>query len=163
MGVPRSTVIQLQEEGINRVSDPGDFDKDNFNQIAADLRHPTGKIPDPNPTAASGLTIPTPPFLFGAKSQKRLIVAAKIIKYYESVGRPLTAANIQWTNVVKNLDEQKKALKDKVKADEPDVPKISKALPVIKWTEAFKYYIHLIIGIRGIPLAYIIRPEAVVP
>ena len=99
------------------MSDPGDFDKDNFNQIAADLRHPTGKIPDPNPTAASGLTIPTPPFLFGAKSQKRLIVAAKLINCYETVGRPLTAANMQWTNVIKNFYNQRKSLKDKVKAN----------------------------------------------
>ena len=163
MGIPHETIIQLQEEGIGSVSDLGDFDKDTFDQIAANLRFPTGIIPDSNPTAADGSTTPTPPFVFGAKSQKRLIVAAKLINYYETVGRTLTAANIQWTNVVKNFGYQKKALEDKVKADKSDVPKFSKALPVIKWTEAFKDYLHRIIGVRGIPLAYIIRPEAVVP
>ena len=76
---------------------------------------------------------------------------------------PLTVANIQWTNVVKNFDDQNKALEDKVKAEEPDVRRISKALPVIKWTEAFKNCLHRIIGVRGIPLAYIIRPDAIVP
>ena len=80
--------------------------------------------------------------MFGAKSLMILIVAAKLIKYYETVGGPLTASNIQWTNVVKNFDEQNKALEDKVKADEPDVRRISKALPVIKWTKAFKDYLH---------------------
>ena len=145
------------------MSDLGDFDNDTFDQIAANLCRPTGRIPDPNPTAASVSTTPTPPFVFGAKSQKRLTVAAKLMKYYETVGQPLTAANIQWTNVVKNFGEKNKALKDKVKADESDVPKISKALPVIKWAEAFKDYLNRTIGVHGIPLAYIIRSKATVP
>ena len=136
--------------------DIGEFYKDTFDQIAANLRRLTDRIPDPNPTAAAGSTIPTPPFVFGAKSQNILIVAAKLINYYETVGQSLTEANIQWTNLVKNFDDQKKALEDKVKDNKPDVPKISKALPVIKWTEAFKDYLHQIIGVCGISLAYII-------
>ena len=47
-------------------------------------------------------------------------------------------------------------MEDKKKADEPDVPKITKALPVIKWTEAFRDYLHRTIGVRTIPLAYVI-------
>jgi hypothetical protein len=43
------------------------------------------------------------------------------------------------------------------------VPKITKALPIIKWTEAFRDYLHRVIGVRIIPLAYVIRPEADVP
>jgi hypothetical protein len=57
------------------------------------------------------------------------------------------------------MDAQWKALGDKKKADEPEVPKITKALPVIKWTEAFRDYLHRIIGVRTIPLAYVIRPD----
>ena len=159
MGIPHDIVVQLEKEGITTVSDLIYFDEDTFDQIAANLCRPTGRINDPNPNAALRSTIPTPPFVVGAKSQKRLIVAAKLLKYYETVGRPLMAANIQWTSVMKNFDDQKKALENKMKADEPDVPKISKALPVIKWTEAFKDYLHRIIGVREIPLAYIIRPE----
>ena len=70
---------------------------------------------------------------------------------------------MQWTNVVKKFDDQKKALEEKVKADEPDVPKISKALQVIKWNEALKDYVHRIVGVSGIPLACIIRTKAIVP
>ena len=116
----------------------GDFDKETFDQIAANLPRPTGRMPDPNPIAAAGSTIPTPFFVFGDKSQNRLIVDAKFIKYYDTVGRPLIEATMQWTNVVNNFDEQKKALEDKVKVDKPDVPKISKVLPVIKWYEGFR-------------------------
>jgi hypothetical protein len=59
--------------------------------------------------------------------------------------------------------EQWKALENKKGGDEPDVPMISKALPIIKWTEAFRDYLHQVIGVRTIPLAYVIRPEATVP
>ena len=163
IGIPHATVIQLQEEVIDIVIDIGEFYKDTFDQIAANLCRPTGRIPDPNPTAVAESTIPTPPFVFGAKSQNILIVAAKLINYYETVGQSLTEANIQWTNLVKNFDDQKKALEDKVKDNKPDVPKISKALPVIKWTEAFKDHLYRFIGVCGIPFAYIIRTKAIVP
>ena len=68
MGIPHGTVIQLQQEGITIVDDLIDFDKNTIEQIAANLRRPAGRVPDPNPNAAPGATIPTPPFVFGAKS-----------------------------------------------------------------------------------------------
>ncbi len=78
MGIPNETVVQLQQEGITTVDDLVDFDKDTIEQIAANLRRPAGRIPDPNPAAAPGATIPTPSFVFGAKSQKRLITASTL-------------------------------------------------------------------------------------
>ena len=40
-----------------------------------------------------------------------------------------TAANIQWNQVMSNFEIQWKALKDRKDEDDPDVPKITKALP----------------------------------
>jgi hypothetical protein len=85
------------------------------------------------------------------------------VKYYQTVNRALTAGNMQWTNVGKNFEIQWKALSDRKDETEPEVPKISKALPIIKWTEAFKDFINRVIGVRTIPLAYVIRPESNVP
>ena len=70
MGIPHATVMQLQSEGITLVSDLADFDKDSLQQLADNLRHPGGRVLDPNPGAPPGSTIPTPPFVFSAKSQK---------------------------------------------------------------------------------------------
>ena len=95
-----------------------------------------------------------PLLAFGAKAQQRLIHATKLLRFYDTVGRAVTAGNLQWTPVMKNFSEQWKALEDKKGGDEPDVPMVSKALPIIKWTEA---------GVCTIPLAYVIRPEATVP
>jgi hypothetical protein len=163
MGIPNATVVQLQQEGISTVDDLMEYGKDTMEQIAANLRRPAGRIADPNPTAAAGATIPTPSFVFGAKSQKRLITASQLLLYYHEVGRNTTGANLQWTPVMKNFEIQWKALEDKKRLDEPEVPKITKALPIIKWTEAFRDYLHRIIGVRTIPLAYVIRASAAVP
>ena len=81
------------------------------------------------------------------------------MKYYRTVGHDLTAANLQWNTVMKNFDVQWTALKEKKGEDSPETPKISKALPVIKWTEAFQDFLNRKIGNRSIPLAYIIQDE----
>ena len=47
--------------------------------------------------------------------------------------------------------------------DTPEVPKISKSLPIIKWMEAFQDHLHHVIGVRMIPLAYVIRTDEEVP
>jgi hypothetical protein len=163
MGIPNDTVIQLQAEGITTVDDLVDFDKDTLQQVAGSLRRPGGRVPDPTPGAAAGATIPTPPFVFGAKSQKRLLAACDIVRYYTTTGRPLTSGNMQWNTVISNFAEQMKALKDRKTGDVPDVPKITKTLPIIKWTESFADYIHRVIGVRTIPLAYVIRETVAVP
>ena len=68
MGIPAATVMQMQQEGITSVIDLAEFDKDSLQQLADNLRKPGGRIPDPNPTAQPGATIPTPAFFYGIKS-----------------------------------------------------------------------------------------------
>ena len=75
MGIPHATMVQMQHEGIQSVADLADFDKESLQQLADNLRRPGGRIPDPDPNAAEGATIPIPAFTYGAKSQKRLTVA----------------------------------------------------------------------------------------
>ena len=87
MGIPHATVQQLQNEGITAVDDLAEFDKDSLQQLADNLRRPGGRVPDPNDPNA---TIPTPPFVFGAKSQKRLLVACDLVRYYQATDRALT-------------------------------------------------------------------------
>ena len=159
MGIPHATVLQLQSEGITLVSDLVDFNKNSLQQLADNLRRPGGCVPDPNPGAPPGSTIPTPPFVFGAKSQRCIAITCDLVKYYTTVSRDLTAANLQWNTVMKNFNVQWTVLKERKGDDSPETPKISKALPVIKWMEAFQDFLNWKIGNRNIPLAYIIRDE----
>ena len=68
---------------------------------------------------------------------------------------------------MKNFDIQWTALKERKGDDSPETLKIAKALPVIKWTEAFQVFLNRKIGNRNIPLTYIIcdepNPPAVAP
>ena len=141
---------------IQSIADLADFEIDSIQQLADNLRKPGGRIPDPDPNAPAGETVPTPAFTYGAKSQKRLIVVCDLIRYYQAVGRDLAAANIQWNEVMSNFEIQWKVLKERKDEDDPDVPKISKSLPIIKWTEAFQVFLNRVIGARRIPLAYVI-------
>ena len=159
MGIPHTTVVQLQSEGIDVAADLADFDKDSLQQLADNLRWPGGRVPDPNPGAPPGATIPTPPFVFGTKSQKHIAITCDLVRFYTTVGRDLTVANLQWSTVMKNFEIQWMALKERKWDDSPDVPKISKGLLVIKWTEAFQDFLNRKIGNRNFPLVYIIRDE----
>ena len=72
MAIPHATVLKLNNEGIETPMDLSEFDKTSICQIADNLRRPGGRVTDPDDP---DLTIPTPPFVFGAKSQQRLLVA----------------------------------------------------------------------------------------
>jgi hypothetical protein len=148
MAIPNGMVLELVNEGINTVDDLAEFDKDTIGQVAYNLHRPA---------------VGAGPFVFGAKSQKRLIVACELVRYYETVGRPLSAANPQWNTVMKNFEIQWKALMDKKDKDEPDTPKISKSLNIMKWSESFRDILHRCIGVRNVPIVYVIRDEAAVP
>lgn len=163
MGIPHDTRVQMQNEGITGVEDLADFDKDTLQQLADNLRKPGGRVPDPNPGAPAGATIPTPAFVFGAKSQKRLAVACDMVRYHNMVGRAISSSNMKWQHVLRNFEIQWKSLKQRKEDDPPEVPKISRTLPIIKWTEAFQDYLARVIGNRMIPLSYVIRAESQVP
>ena len=62
------------------------------------------------------------------------------------MGRDLTAANIQWNQVMSNFEIQWKALIERKDEDDPDVPKITKALPIIKWAEVFQDFLDWVWG-----------------
>ena len=105
MGITDVTVVQLQSEGIAGVEDLSNFDKETINQIAANLRHPKGRVADPNLGAASGATITTTTCVLGSKPQYRLIHYTKLIQYYDTVFHTANAESIQWTPIMKNLSE----------------------------------------------------------
>jgi hypothetical protein len=158
MGIPHETVIQMADEGIDQVSDLADFD--DMKQVAENLRHPPGRIQDPN---NPNRTIPTPSFRFGARSKLRLEAAAKLVKFCNAIGRDLTAQNIRWNPIIDDFIQQWTALERRGKEELKEVPKISKALPILKWTEAMSDHFNRVVGVRKIPLTCVIREDVNIP
>ena len=95
------------------------------------LKYPPG-IPDP---ANPGNIIRQKPFVLGEKSLKRIKVVVKVVRYYVSIGSPLSALNMHYSNVLKKFKAQWKYLADRKSKDEPTVPKITNTLPVTRWVE----------------------------
>ena len=62
-----------------------------------------------------------------------------------------------------NVREIWKAIEQRKGDDDPSTPTITKALPIIKWTEAFQDHLYRCVGERHIPLAYIVRKDVTVP
>ena len=64
---------------------------------------------------------------------------------------------MNYENVLQDFREQWKALEIKSQEDDSSVPHITKALPIVKWTESFEDFLHQVVGVRCIPLAYLVR------
>lgn len=102
----------------------------------------------------------TPAFVFEAKSQMRLAATCDIARYYTIVGRDTSVAIIRCNPVIRNFKDQQKDLKNRRKDEEAKAPKISKVLPVTKWSEALTDFLHSAVEIRMIPLTYTVREIA---
>ena len=154
VGVADNSVIEaLSHEGIDELEDLVDFDDNAIKMVAGNMRKPVGDMEDPdNPVDCILIT----PKHLGAKAVLRLQAAAKLFTFYEDIGRDLTVANVTW-KVIKAFKIENDAFKRRAKDDdEPDVPKISKSLPILKWTVLFEDFLHRVLGVRHIPLAHVI-------
>ena len=80
MALTYVTIVQLKTERITNIDDLGNFGEDDFSKIVANLCKPPGGVVA---------------FTSGAKSQKRLLAAAKIVRFYETIGHNLTVPNMR--------------------------------------------------------------------
>jgi hypothetical protein len=103
-----------------------------------------------------------PPYVLSAKSYKHMLEMAELMHFYESIGQDIAADSIQYETVTKDFMAHWKSLKTRQAAVKAEVPKISQALPIIKWTETFDVFLSRTIGTRLIPLSYITRDRVCV-
>lgn len=144
MGVPALTIPGLTTEGIEAVDDLSDFVEDDiWIQVSKNLRSPPA---------------PQIPYVLGAKALKRLKIAAIAVSYYQQVDRATTHTNMHYTNVLVDFWDQWVALVKKGE-EENEVPRITRTLPIIKWTESFEEFLHQTIGDNNAPMTYIVRAD----
>ena len=153
----------ISAEGLTDLADLVEFYKASLKQISENLCRPRGRVPDPDQRISAHASIPTPSFVFGTKSQLCLKAAIDSARYYETTGRDMTVGNIIWNQTIKNFVDHWKSLTDRKYSTDPEVPKISKSLPIMKWNKAFSDFTRRVIGARTIPLFYVIRDDAVTP
>eukprot|EP00957_Ditylum_brightwellii_P072453 5505950-Ditylum_brightwellii.AAC.1 len=89
----------------------------------------------------------------------RMLTACGLARFYNDIGRALTPTNMRW-DVVKDFKQQMDALEKRCKEDGPETPKISKALPILKWTESFSDFLSRKVGVQTITLSYGVRENS---
>ena len=156
MGLANRTRVALVAEGIEEPSDLVDF-KD-LDTIYANLRKPPKIV---GPAARNGALIDQAAFVVSAKSKMRLDTALKAVKYYAETSRPLDSVSMTWATL-RNFEIENSALLERKDDTEGPVPKLDKNLAVTKWLESLKIHLMSVIGKRGIPLYYVVRPESAV-
>jgi len=143
MGLPHETRAQI--ELVEHIADPGDLidqDEQTFQQIARNLSRP-----------ANGHA----PYVFGASSQQRLLVMSDLVRYYASVGRNHTVANLNYQTTGRSFKLSYSLHAKKKLADNKDPPVPSRALPILQWLEAYEDHAHRAYTDKGRPFAYVIR------
>ena len=96
---------------------------------------------------------------------QRLIVAADAARYYRSISRVMTNANMNYSNILMNFKVEWEAYKDLKELDEPKVPKVNDRdgdRKIIRWAPIFKDALSRTYGSKE-PLSYILREESTVP
>ena len=166
LAVDALTLPGLAQEGISLVDDLEDFTEEDIKQVANNLRKPAGMMPNPNaadpPTALAPARIPQTPFVFGAKSMKRMKVAAIAVSYYITIDRETTPNNMHYQRTLIDFYEQWENLVKKGEESAPATPCITRSLPIIKWTESFEEFLHQVLGVTHVPLSYVIREQMLV-
>eukprot|EP00957_Ditylum_brightwellii_P149003 11344626-Ditylum_brightwellii.AAC.1 len=127
MEVSKETLVQLGQEGIKKVKDLAEFSKDNWKQVAENLKHPGGwmKNLDKKQDNNNPPTIPQTLYLFGVRTQKRLLKASELTRYYATVGCHLTVLNPVYETELRSFTDQWADLKDCKCQTQPVVPKIT--------------------------------------
>ena len=106
----RTKILSLNAEGISTIDDLAEWEDEDWDQWASNCKRPD-KTQDPNNPAQ---LISTVPYSLSVKSLKRLKLASKLVRYYESVSIEITAASMIW-KVLKNFSIQIKAMSIKSK------------------------------------------------
>ena len=159
IGLDVRTFQFFQSEGIHSINDLYDINSDILDTIASNARKPTGRIPDPDPNAAVGATIPTPAYPIAAKSLHRLKISIRVIKYLAKTDRAVEAANLQW-NVLRDFSDHWSILTTKSKADFSQSPRLDKKSTCLRWyDDHLKEWTGSNVGLQGAPLSYVIRPN----
>lgn len=92
-------------------------------------------------------------------SVQRLIVAHHAVKFYTSIGRPVSVPSMNYTTILSKFKEDYDAYLEMRKQDKPDVPLINdkdQDRKIIKWVPVFTDCCDRTFGTRG-PLRYKLR------
>ena len=169
MNISAEQRIKLQAQGLSTIDDFEHFDEETLDAAFKNLKFSQNGVPGvPAVTDANGniITAAIPPILailatpIGAIQAAYSIHTARLAyEFLTTVGRPITPQLMNFAGCLKDFQIEYDSIVRLSEQDEPDLPKISKDLPIMPWQAAFENYCSSIFRVRKIPLLYIIRPN----
>ena len=141
----------VMAEGLDAYNAFLDFTKDDIKTLCNSIRKPGGMIPgvgnNANDVVNNGLHVP-------AIAETRLAWAAYAAKYYNMVSRPINSNTMSWSYIqyFSSLKEER----DNHTAPE-NMQKLSPKISIMKWISLFEEHLSSVLGVRKVPLQYIIR------
>ncbi len=142
---------QLVLKGIEFPADLAEFNDKGLEKIFKNLAYPA-KVPTGVGAAAHLCEVPA-----------FTMSGTKMAKFYETIGRSLSANNMKWP-VIKNFLEQHTALEERKSKSSVDstLPKITKMIAVHHWLESLNIYLARKVGACHAALPYVVRETAAV-
>ncbi len=157
-------VNRILYEGITTYDSLLDFDRKAIQSLPSVCKETIPAIAA-DPATNTGAEPEVPGANISSISVQRLIVAVNAAKYYNSIGRAMTAQNMHYTSVLSQFKIEQEAYASLKDEDEPKVPKINDSdsdRKIIRWAPIFEDYLSRCFGSKG-PLRYVVREDDVVP
>ena len=159
MALPNDICARLVLEWLVNIDDLDDFKEDKLNQSFKKIHTSTPGIPGVAATggaAAVTAVAPVPSVIVSEKCDLRLKVASIAYHYYVFSVLDVTAANRNYTNVLKLFNVEYEYLITLSKDTKPDVSLLYKNQTPIKWIESFKCCLLRTYGLFHCPLLCIV-------
>ena len=130
---------RVRTTGLDSFATLSEYDKDDVVSLCRTLRKDS-----------------TNPMVIGPIVEKRLIQAASLSKHYDLMTRTLNATNLS-KNRLSTYGKHMDMLEELKKKKNPELEKVGQKYSVTKFLEDFPLYLKTQIGVRGVPLSYVIR------
>jgi hypothetical protein len=144
----------VMDEGLDTFDAFLDFSKDDIKTLCNSIRKPGGMIAAVGLGAATvnnGLHVP-------AIAETRLAWAAYAAQYYNMIARPINAATMSW-NYIQHFNSLKEERDNHTPPE--TMQKLSSKITIMKWINLFEEHLSSVLGVRKVPLQYIIRDNVV--
>jgi len=143
MGLSPVQYARLSAEGLATVESFLDFEEDDLDSAARNLRVAIPAVPEimdaVDPLLVAFPPVPAiPACTMPANCLKHLNIASVAYHYYIYIGREPTPVNMNFTRVLRGFHIEAEAIKKLAKQTKPDVPVLNKNTPPNKWLESFR-------------------------
>ena len=149
------SIAAIRRAGLTSFASFDTLEPSDIPDLCATLRRPGGVL-----ARADGQLELNPGVAISQLQVLRLGIATHAVKYYQLVGRPLTADSMAWQRI-----QHFRAYSTLIKnhTDPTEVPTMTKQIRIVQIVDLLDDYFENTLGSCNVPLSYVTRGQTVVP